>query len=117
MTPIFCYNSDKITLGAITMYTQQELVDKLTPIFKQYPIKRAALFGSYARGEQTDDSDLDLLLEYDYSNEHLDFYDFWDCLENNLKVKADVLTFGSLDTSPKRFRERILREARFIYEV
>ena len=98
-------------------YSNQELIDKLTPIIMQYPIKRAALFGSYARGEQNDDSDLDLLLEYDFSNEHLDFYDFWDNLENNLNVKADVLTFKSLETSPKRFRERILKEARYIYEV
>ena len=99
------------------MYTQQELIDKLTPIFKQYPIKRAAIFGSYARGEQTDESDLDLLLEYDFSNERLDFYDFWDYLEDDLNVKADVLTFRSLEISPKRFRERILREARYIYEI
>ena len=99
------------------MYTQQELIDRLTPIFMRYPVKRAALFGSYARGEQTSESDLDLLLEYDFSNECPDFYDFWDYLENDLNVKADVLTFKSLETSPKRFRERILKEARYIYEV
>ena len=99
------------------MYTQQELIDKLTPIFIKYPIKRAALFGSYARGEQTNESDIDLLLEYDFSNNSLDFYDFWDYLECDLKIKADVLTFRSLESSPKRFRERILREARYIYEI
>ena len=99
------------------MYTEQELVNKLTLIFKQYPIKRAALFGSYARGEQNSESDVDLLLDYEFSSELPDFMDFWDELEETVGIKADVLTFGSLDTTPKRFRERILREARYIYEV
>ena len=35
---------------------QQELVDRIVPILRQYPIKRAAMFGSYARGEQKHDS-------------------------------------------------------------
>ena len=103
--------------GVIYIYTQEELIEMLTPIFKQYPIKRAALFGSYARGEQQDDSDLDLLLEYEISKDLPDFFDFWDYLESVIHIKADVLTFCSLDTTPKRFRERVLREARYIYEV
>ena len=99
------------------MYTQQELITILIPIFKRYPIKRAAIFGSYARGEQSADSDLDLILDYEFSNELPDFLDFWDDLERILGTKADVLTFNSLETTPKRFRDRILNEARYIYEV
>jgi len=99
------------------VYTQQELINKLTPIFKQYPIKRAALFGSYSREQQTEESDVDLLLDYEISIDLPDFLDFWDDLEKTLGLKADVLTFCSLDTTPKRFNERILKEARYIYEV
>ena len=99
------------------MYTQQELINKLTPIFEQYPIKRAALFGSYARGDQTDQSDVDVILELDYSKQPEFIYIFWDVLENVIKLKADVLTFGALETSPKKFRERILNELRYIYEA
>jgi len=98
------------------MYDQKELIDKLTPIFRQYPIKRAALFGSYARGEQSDESDLDIILELDYSKQPELIYEFWDQLEEIIKLKADVITFGSLSTAPASFRKRILKEIRYIYE-
>ena len=100
------------------MYDQQELIDKLTLIFKQYPIKRAAVLGSYARGEQEQNSDLDIFLEIEESADLVSvFYDFWDELEEKIELKADVLTPGSLNTAPKRFRERILNELRYIYEA
>ena len=100
------------------MYTQQEIITMLIPVFKQFPIKRAALFGSYARNQQTSESDLDIFLEIDDSADIVSvFYDFWDELEAKINLKADVLTPGSLTTAPKRFRERILSELRYIYEA
>ena len=100
------------------MYTRQELIDKLTPILERYPIKRAALFGSYARGEQNSDSDVDILLELDYSSERADsIYTFWDEIEETLTIKVDVLTLGSLEFAPERFRKRILSEMRYVYEA
>ena len=100
------------------MYTQQELINKLTPIFEQYPIKRAALFGSYAREEQNGDSDVDIFLEIDYANVLPDIVlTIWDDVERGINLKADLLTRGSLETAPKRFRERILNELRYIYET
>ena len=102
----------------ITMYTQQELINKLTSIFMQYPIKRAALFGSYAKDEQNGDSDVDIFLEIDYTNVLPDIIlTIWDDVESGTNLKADVLTYGSLETAPRRFRERILNELRYIYEA
>ena len=100
------------------MYTQQELIEKLTPIFEQYPVRRAALFGSYARDEQTGVSDVDILLEIDYTDALPDIvFTIWDDVENIIKLRADVLTPDSLETAPKQFRERILDELRYIYET
>lgn len=99
-------------------YTQQELIDRLIPIFKKYPVKRAALFGSYSQGGQTSDSDVDIFLEIDYTNVLPDIVlTIWDDVENATTLKADILTHGSLESAPKRFSDRILSEMRYFYEV
>ena len=47
-------------------------IRKLIPIIREFlatqPVRRVWLFGSYSRGEETDDSDIDLLVDYDESN-------------------------------------------------
>ena len=97
---------------------RQELVDKIVPVLKQYPIKRAAIFGSYARGEERHDSDLDIVLELDLTNELPDIiYVIWDELENNVKLKADIMTFKTLKRLPNTVQQRILNDLRYFYEV
>lgn len=41
---------------------------KVQAYLRNQPIKKAWLFGSYSRGEETANSDVDILVEYDYSN-------------------------------------------------
>ncbi len=43
-------------------------IQKIAEYFKGQPIKRAWLFGSFSRGEETPDSDIDLLVDYDKSS-------------------------------------------------
>ena len=45
------------------MLTIDEIKAKVAPICKEYGIKRAYLFGSYARGDATEDSDVDIRIE------------------------------------------------------
>jgi predicted nucleotidyltransferase len=100
------------------MYTQQDIINKLTPIFEKYPITRAALFGSYSRGEQTNESDLDLLVEIDQTSELPDIiYVIWDEVERDVTLNTDILTFKALRSAPSVMRERILKEMRLIYEI
>lgn len=42
----------------------QELIPKIQKYFAEQPIARAWLFGSYSRGEETPESDIDILVEY-----------------------------------------------------
>jgi predicted nucleotidyltransferase len=43
----------------------QAMTKKIAKYFETQPVLKAWLFGSYARGEETPDSDVDLLVEYD----------------------------------------------------
>ena len=52
-----------------------EIAEKLLPIFSRYRIVKAVLFGSFARGEATRHSDVDLLLVQDTTKRFLDRYD------------------------------------------
>ena len=46
------------------IYTIEEIREKVKPIAEKYGIEKVWLFGSYARGEATEDSDVDLMISY-----------------------------------------------------
>jgi predicted nucleotidyltransferase len=50
-------------LGMKEMLTIDEIREKSKSVFMMYPVNRVALFGSYAKGLQTEDSDIDLLIK------------------------------------------------------
>lgn len=78
-------------------------------------IKKASLFGSHVRGDQTDKSDIDLLMVFD-PDAHITLFDLVDiqnALEKALGKKVDLATPGAL--SPY-IRDSILNEAKLIYE-
>ena len=43
----------------------QTMTQKISEYFKTQPVLKAWLFGSFARGEETPESDIDILVEYD----------------------------------------------------
>ena len=49
----------------ITLMSTQMMTQQIAEYFKTQPVLKAWLFGSFARGEQTEDSDVDILVEYD----------------------------------------------------
>jgi predicted nucleotidyltransferase len=46
-----------------TVYTVNEIRTMLSPVFQNYNVKRAVLFGSYSKGLATPKSDIDLLVD------------------------------------------------------
>jgi len=81
---------------------------------KNKPVKRAFLFGSAARGEQDELSDIDILVELDYSQPiGLGFVRMKLELEDLLKRKVDILTSNSVS---KYIRPFIDSEKILIYE-
>lgn len=45
------------------IYTAEEIRRRITPVAVRYRLKVVYLFGSYARGEATDENDIDLLID------------------------------------------------------
>lgn len=88
-------------------------VDKLVEICHQYGIVRVGLFGSVARGEATEESDLDLLVEFSRRISLLNMVALERELSAALGRKVDLLTEEAI--SPY-LRDRIRRDLRVIYE-
>ncbi len=76
---------------------------------KRYHVEEIALFGSYARGEQTDASDLDILVTLS-APLGWEFVDLCEHLTELLETKVDVLTRGAVDRKPllRQFIEKDL---------
>jgi predicted nucleotidyltransferase len=85
----------------------QETKTKIIEILHKHQVKRASLFGSVVRGEDTEDSDIDLLVEFDGRKSLLDLVGLKLDLEDTLQREFDVLTYDSLHPLLK---DRILRE-------
>ncbi len=72
------------------------LKDELPNLRKEYKVRTLALFGSYAKGEQREDSDIDMLVEF---TEPVGFFDFMRLefhLTDLLGVKVDLVTPDAL---------------------
>ena len=66
---------------------------KILPILKRHDVKRAAIFGSFARGEAKANSDVDLLIEYKSKDKSLfDLVDLKSELELTLRTGACIWT-------------------------
>ena len=92
-----------------------EKIEKINNYLSKKPVERAFLFGSYARSEQNNNSDIDILLEFEktakiglfqFSRIKLD-------LENLLSISVDLLTDEAISTYIKPF---ILKDLIKIYE-
>lgn len=68
-------------------------------IRKKYGVIILGIFGSYARGEQTPVSDVDILVEIERPV-GLQFFELWDKLEKLLDIKVDLLTKGAVKQKP-----------------
>lgn len=64
-------------------------------LVRQFGVKRLAIFGSFARGDQREDSDVDVLVEVDPSI-GLRFVDLAEAIEAQLGLRAEVVSRGAI---------------------
>ncbi|MFI5330683.1 MAG: nucleotidyltransferase family protein [Desulfobaccales bacterium] len=86
----------------------QEKRQEILEIAAKHGAYNVRIFGSVARGEADEASDVDILVELEEGRSLLDLGGLLMDLENFLECKVDVVTVRGLR---KRIRERVLREA------
>ncbi len=85
----------------------EKIKSKIIPILKKNSVTKAGIFGSYARGEQKENSDIDILVEYPKAKSLLDFIGLKHELEDALGKKVDLVEYGAIKP---RIKKRILKE-------
>lgn len=94
--------------------SQQAMTQLLAEYFKTQPVLKAWLFGSFSRGEQKEDSDVDILIVLDPNQPiGLRFFGMWGDLERLLNRKVDLVTEGNLEPFA---HESFNRDKILIYE-
>lgn len=84
----------------------KKLKSKIIKVLKKHKVAKAGLFGSYARGEQKKNSDIDILIQPP-KGIGFGFVGIQFELEDELKKKVDLLSYKALHPLLK---ERILKE-------
>ncbi len=99
------------------IYTLEEIRSRTLPIIQKYRIPAMYLFGSYARGQATEDSDLDFLVDTTGTSltSLLRLGALYCDLENAFEKRVDLITVRSIMqntdmASDIDFRNAVLRE-------
>ena len=77
----------------------------------RFGVTRLGLSGSYARGEATELSDIDIIVSLQSSNRFRSFFGLLHYLQDNLDERVDLATEASLKP---RVKETILRDIRYV---
>ncbi len=79
-------------------------------LFKRFQIKNLAVFGSFARGEQKNDSDVDILVEFDQPV-GIEFIDLANYLESLLKIRVDLVSRRGIKN---KYFKRIKKDLKYV---
>jgi len=89
-----------------------KLKQVIIQVLRLHGVKRAALFGSAARGELTKKSDIDVLVELAKGKSLMDLVGLKLDLEDALEKKVDIITYNSIHPLLK---ERILKDQQVLF--
>ena len=105
------------------IYSIYEIQQRIAPVAKQYGVKAVFLFGSYARGEAREDSDI-VLVDTSGTNLRslLSLGALYCDLEAALQKPIDLITVSALEQraqmpSEEMFRETVMKERLNVYDA
>lgn len=106
------------------VYSLQEIANRILPVAKRYGLRSVYVFGSYAREEARENSDIDLLIDTTGTNLNslMSLGQLYCDLEEALEKKIDLITVSSLEQRPSfesdiLFRENVNKEKVKLYDV
>ena len=91
----------------MVIYTLDDIEAKIIPIAKQYNISKVYLFGSYARGEEDENSDIDIALELEDVSKYMDVYG---SLSSIFGGNVDILLVSDL-LSPRTYIGALVKKS------
>jgi predicted nucleotidyltransferase len=83
--------------------TVDEIKTKIIPILKEAGVTHSSLFGSYVRNEETENSDVDILVEYPTDKSLFDFIETKLQLEDALGKKVDLIEYKTIKPQLKKY--------------
>lgn len=103
------------------VYTIEEIAEKVRPIAIKYGVEKVYLFGSYARGEATEESDVDLRVDGENCRSLIELSGLFLDIEEALDKSLDLVTTSALRQNKdnpltRSFIRNIKREEKLIYE-
>ena len=93
----------------ILLMSTEAMTKKIAEYFKTQPVLRAWLFGSFSRGEERPDSDVDLLVRFDPRTTIFDYVRMRDEVSRFLGRNVDIVDEGALDRE-KYFGREVRQE-------
>lgn len=87
----------------MTQVNLDNIKQKALPLLKEAGVIRSSLFGSYVRGEENEESDIDMLIEFPKGKSLLDLVRLERKLEEVLGKKVDLVTYKSVSPLLKEY--------------
>ena len=107
-----CGNDEALSIDSIRLM--------ILPVVLKYGIERATLFGSYARGEAKEGSDVDFLIECNGIDTMTEYLSLTDDLKTAIGKNVDIVMYDALQTdrsrAAKRLRQNIEKDKVIVYE-
>ena len=103
------------------IYTLQQIHDIVAPVAKKYHIPAVYIFGSYARGTATEDSDIDILVDTSgVGLRGMAWGGLYNDFEEAFEKSVDLVTLDTFNQKPRgqsqlHFRENVMRERKQVF--
>lgn len=97
------------------IYTIDEIKEALKEIMKKFDVKRAILFGSYAKNKPTSKSDIDLVVDSEGKLLNIFFYGLLEDLVQKMQKNIDLFEISEIEKDSAIYHD-IQREGIVVYE-